>query len=336
MSATTILVRGALGAVLATAAVAAQAQVDYGVYGVADFSYGRFEPSGFEARHRFNSNSLTASFVGVNASYGFDGGWKPGITLETFVRFQDFDIGRTDADPILSRKAFVSLASNYGTLSVGRLQTLLFDTTTRFNAMGNSVAFSPAVRHIFASGNIEGVQEDFYWSRGAGYVSPNWGGVTGSVMYAKGRSDEHSDLFGANIVLSRGLFAAALSMQKVHFNDGINDPTDERTWQLGATYNFGWARLFGLYTHTDDNGLDVRSNIYSGGAEVPMGPGFLQLQAGFTKATGPAVDRKHTSLSAAYLYTFNSVTDFYIVGMNDRIRGQTDGISVAIGARYRF
>jgi len=171
MSATTILVRGALGAVLATAAVAAQAQVDYGVYGVADFSYGRFEPSGFEARHRFNSNSLTASFVGVNASYGFDGGWKPGITLETFVRFQDFDIGRTDADPILSRKAFVSLASNYGTLSVGRLQTLLFDTTTRFNAMGNSVAFSPAVRHIFASGNIEGVQEDFYWSRGAGYVS---------------------------------------------------------------------------------------------------------------------------------------------------------------------
>jgi len=249
---------------------------------------------------------------------------------------QDFDIGRTDADPILSRKAFVSLASNYGTLSVGRLQTLLFDTTTRFNAMGNSVAFSPAVRHIFASGNIEGVQEDFYWSRGAGYVSPNWGGVTGSVMYAKGRSDEHSDLFGANIVLSRGLFAAALSMQKVHFNDGINDPTDERTWQLGATYNFGWARLFGLYTHTDDNGLDVRSNIYSGGAEVPMGPGFLQLQAGFTKATGPAVDRKHTSLSAAYLYTFNSVTDFYIVGMNDRIRGQTDGISVAIGARYRF
>lgn len=321
---------------LAGAVCAAHAQADYSLYGVADFSYGRFEPSGFEASHRFNSNSLTASFVGVNSTYGFDGGWKPGITLETFVRFQDFDTGRNDADPFLSRKAFVSLASNYGTLSVGRLQTLLFDTTTRFNAMGNSVAFSPAIRHIFASGNLEGVQQDFYWSHGAGYVSPNWGGVTGSVMYALGRADEHSDLVGANIVFSRGLFATALSMQNVHFNDGINDPTDERTWQLGATYNFGWARLFGLYTHTDDKGLDVRSNIYSGGAAVPLGPGVLQLQAGLTKATGPAVDRKHTSVSAAYLYSFNSVTDFYVVGMNDRVRGQTAGMSVAVGARYRF
>ena len=36
-----------------------------------------------------------------------------GITLETFVRFQDFKTGRNDNDPALSRKAFVSLASNY-------------------------------------------------------------------------------------------------------------------------------------------------------------------------------------------------------------------------------
>ena len=329
--------RGVVAALgLAGAACAAHAQADYSLYGVADFSYGRFEPSGFEAVHRFNSNSLSASFVGVNASYGFDGGWKPGITLETFVRFQDFKTGRSDNDPALSRKAFASLASDYGTLSVGRLQTLLFDTTVRFNALGNSVAFSPAIRHIFISGNLEGVQRDFYWNRAAGYVSPNWEGVTGSVMYALGPTDQRSDLAAANIVVSRGLFAAALSMQRVHLNDGINDPIEEQTWQLGATYNFGWARVFGLYTHTDDKGLDVRSNIYSGGASVPLGPGTLQFQAGFTKATGPAVDRKHTSISAAYLYAYDSVTDFYVVGMNDRIRGQTEGVSVAIGARYRF
>jgi predicted porin len=321
---------------LAGAAGTAHAQADYSAYGVADFSYGRFEPSGFESRHRFNSNSLSASFVGVNASYAFGGGWKPGITLETFLRFQDFKTGRNDDDPFFSRKAFVSLASNYGALSVGRLQTLLFDTTTRFNAMGNSPAFSPAIRHIFLSGNLEGVQRDFYWNRGVGYVSSNWEGVTGSAMYALGPNHDRSDLVGANVVVSRGLFAAALSTQHVHVNDGINDPTDEQTWQLGATYNFGWARLFGLYTHTDDKGLDVRSNIYSAGAAVPLGPGTLQFQAGFARARGLAVDRKHTTVSAAYLYAFNSVTDIYVVGMNDRVRGQTEGVSVAIGARYRF
>jgi len=322
---------------LAGSALAAHAQLDYSAYGVADFSYGRFEPSGFEAEHRWNSNSLTASFVGVNASYGLEGGWKPGVTLETFVRFQDFKTGRVDTDPFFSRKAFVSLAnSSYGSLSVGRLQTLLFDTSTRFNALGNSVVFSPAIHHIFSSGNLEGVQGDFYWNRGVGYVSPNWEGLTGSLMYAQGNSHDRGDLWGTNIVYSRGLFAAALSAQNVHVNDGINDPTDEQTWQLGATYNFGWARLFGLYTHIDDKGLDVRSNLYSGGAIVPVGPGTLHFQAGYTKATGPAVDRKHTSISGAYLYAYNSVTDIYLVGMNDRISGQTEGVSVAVGVRYRF
>jgi predicted porin len=298
--------RAGAGVALLGAALAAQAQTDYSAYGVADFSYGRFEPSGFEREHRFNSNSLSASFVGVNASYGFDGGWKPGITLETFLRFEDFDTGRNDSDPFFSRNAFVSLASPYGEARIGRLQTLLFDTTSRFNALGNSPTFSPAIRHIFRSGNLEGVQGDFYWDRAVSYVSPTWNGVTGRAMYSQGPDE------------NRG------------------DPTDERTWQLGATYNFGWARLFGLYTHTDDKGLDVRSNLYSAGAAVPVGPGTFQFQAGLTKATGPAVDRKHTSVSAAYLYAFNSVTDFYIVGMNDRVRGQTEGVSVAIGGRYRF
>jgi predicted porin len=328
--------RGVAAVFICLGAGSANAQFDYSLYGVADFSYGRFQPSGFELENRFNSSSLSASFLGINANYGFEGGWKPGITLEAFVRFQDFQGGRNENDPALSRKAFVSLASDYGTLSIGRLQTLLFDTTARFNALGNSVAFSPAMRHIFASGNLEGIQRDVYWNRAAGYVSPNWDGVTGSVMYGLGPNDQRSDLAAVSIVVSRGLFATALSMQQVHQNDGINDPTDEQTWQIGATYNFGWARLFGLYTRTNDAGLDVRSNLYSGGISMPLGRGVVQLQAGFTKANGPAVDRKHTSLSAAYLYAFDAITDFYIVGMNDRVRRQTEGVSVAIGARYRF
>jgi predicted porin len=331
-----VLWRGIVGCAMTIACLSAHAQADYSAYGVLDFSYGRFEPSGLEPVNRFNSNSMTASFVGVNAKYGLDGGWTPGVTLETFVRFQDFKTGRSDRDPALSRKAFVSLASSYGTVNLGRLQTFLFDTTARFNALGNSVAFSPAIRHVFASGNLDGVQGDFYWNRAASYVSPTIEGVTANVMYGLGPNDQRSDLAATSIVFSRGLFATALSVQRVHVNDGINDPTKETTWQLGATYNFGWARLFGLYTRTSDGGLDVRSDIGSAGAAVPIGPGTVQFQAGFTRATGPAVDRRHTSVSAAYLYAYDSVTDIYLVGMDDRVRGQTKGISAAAGVRFRF
>lgn len=323
------------GALFGTA-LAAQAQADYSAYGVLDFSYGRFEPSGQIRTHRFNSNSMTATFVGVNAKYGLDDGWTPGITLESFFRFQDFKGGRNDDDPLLSRNAFVSLGSNYGTLRVGRLQTFLFDATTRFNALGNSVAFSPSVRHLFASGNLDGVQGDFYWDRALSYQSPNLEGVTANVMLARGGEEERGHYSGVSVVASRGLLSVSVAAQRVHVDDGINDPTSETTWQLGATYNFGLARVFGQYTQTNDKGLEVKSRISTAGIAVPLGPGIVQAQAAFTTAKGLAVDRRHTSISAAYLYPYDSVTDIYAVGMDDRVRGQTKGLSVAGGVRLRF
>jgi predicted porin len=326
-----------LGAVLLfLMATGAQAQADYSTQGVLDLSYGRFEPSGAFREHRFNSNSLTASFVGVNAKYGLEGGWTPGVTLETFIRFQDLRTGRNNNDPLLSRNAFVSLASNYGNVRIGRLQTYLFDATTRFNAMGNSVAFSPAIRHVFASGNLEGVQGDFYWNRAISYSTPTYEGVTGNLMYSQGENNARGDRSAAGVIVAQGLFAASLSAQRVHRDDGIADPVSENTWQLGATYNFGFARVFGLYTQIRDRGLDVRSKLTSAGVAVPIGPGTLQTQFGRAIAEGPAVDRKHTSISAAYLYPYDSVTDFYVVGMDDRVRGQTRGVSLATGVRYRF
>ncbi|RZI86817.1 MAG: porin [Rubrivivax sp.] len=321
---------------LLTLGGAAQAQSEFTYNGVVDFSYGRFEPSGFYRNYQFNSNSLSATFVGGTFKHGLDDGWTPGVTLETFIRLQDLRTGRRDTDPLLSRNAFVFLNSKYGNVKVGRLQTLLFDTTTRFNALGNSVVFSPAVKHVFASGNLEGVQGDFYWNRAGAYTSPTYEGITANVMYAKGSHEQDGDYAGANVVMSRGLFAAALSVQHAYVNDGIEDPTKETTWQLGATYNFGLARVFGLYTQTRDLGLEVNSKITSGGFSFPLGPGSVLMQMGYTTATGLAVDRKHTSTSAGYLYPYDSQTDLYVLTMDDRIRGQTRGVSVAGGARIKF
>ena len=326
------LVFAALGA----AGSAAHAQADYSAYGTLDVSYGRFENSGFEHRYRVNSNSLSASFVGVNASYGFEGGWKPGITLETFLRFQDLDYGRTDNDKFLSRNAFVSLQSDYGLLRVGRLQTYLFETTTRFNAFGNSTGFSPALRQIFLSGGLEGVQGDFYWDRALSYSTPRIEGVQGNFMYSLGTGRRRGDYAGTSIVYSRGLLAVSLAAQRVHVDDGIADETDETTLQVGATYNFGLAKVFGQFTRIRDSGLDTRSKLSTAGVAVPIGPGNVLGQIAYATSAGPAVDRKHTTTSLGYVWNYDSVTDFYLIGMDDRVRSQTRGLSYALGVRYLF
>jgi len=325
-----------LAALLFLLSFAARAQLDYAAFGTLDLSYGRFENSGDQPRFRYNSNSLSATFIGINVKDGLDGGWTPGLTLETFFRFQDMATGRKPNDPLLSRNAFVSLASPYGSVRVGRLQTYLFDTTVRFNALGNSIAFSPAVRHVFQSGNIEGVQGDFYWDRAVSYSTPNLDGLTINAMIANGAAAHRGDYGGTSVVWAHGLFAGALSLQRVHLNNGFNDPTIENTLQAGATYDFGFARAFAEGTWTNDIGLGVRSRVLSLGASIPLGPGTLDLQSAFTKATGLAVDRKHTSTAAAYLYAYDSLTDLYVAAMDDRVRGQTHGRSAAIGVRHKF
>ena len=321
---------------LLCAAGTARAQFDYSYQAVLDFSYGRFEPSGFYRNYRFNSNSLSASFVGATASYGLDGGWTPGATVETFIRFQDFKTGRKDSDPLLSRNAFVFVNSPYGRLRVGRLQTLLFDATSRFNALGNSISVSPALRQAFGNGNLIGVQGDFYWNSAIGYTSPNFDGTTFNLISARGDHANQGDLNSANVVVSRGLLAAALTAQRVHINNGFDDPTNETAWQLGLSYNLGPAQLFGTWLNTHDVGLGVKSWAASAGLSWIVGPGSVVLQAGQAHATGVAVDRKQTSLAAGYIYAYDSQIDLYLLTLNDRVSGQTNGVSWAVGVRARF
>ena len=331
-----MIARLALFALLCMTSLAARAQFDYAAYGTLDLSYGRFENSGFERRHRYNSNSLSASFVGVSAKYGLDGGWTPGINLETFLRFQDLDYGRNDNDKFLSRNAFVSLQSNYGLARIGRLQTYLFETTSRFNAFGNSTGFSPALRQIFLSGGLEGVQGDFYWDRAISYSTPRIEGLQGNFMYSLGTTAQRGDYAGTSIVFSRGLLAVSLAAQRVHVDDGIADETDETTLQLGAAYNLGLARVFGQFTYIRDRGLETKSKLSTAGVSVPLWQGNVIGQIGYATSSGPAVRRRHTTTSLGYVWNYDSVTDFYLLGMDDRVRNQTRGLSYAAGVRYQF
>jgi len=122
----------------------------------------------------------------------------------------------------------------------------------------------------------------------------------------------------------------------VDIDNGIDDPTLEDTWQVGASYNFGWAKVFGQYTHTRDRGLEVDSDVVSAGVSVPLGPGTVQAQIASGKAEGLAISRKQTTTSAAYVYAFDSLTDIYVIATDDRVRGQARGFSIALGVRYLF
>ena len=69
---------------------------------------------------------------------------------------------------------------------------------------------------------------------------------------------------------------------------------------------------------------------------VPLGPGTVLAQIARSTSKGPAVDRKHTTTSLGYVYNYDGIADFYVIGMDDRISNQTRGLSYAVGVRYQF
>ena len=306
-----------LAALLFLLSFAARAQFDYAAFGTLDLSYGRFENSGDDPRHRWNSNSLSASFVGAKASYGFENGWTAGINLETFIRFEELDYGRNEQDPFLSRNNFVSLQHNdYGLLRLGRMQTPPvrdLDPLQRLRQLDRLLA---GLRQIFLSGNLESIDGDFYWDRAVSYKTPQIEDLNlqGHLMYAQGSGDNRGDYFGGSVVYSRGVFALSFVAQNVHVNNGIDDEVDELTLQLGGAYNFGVARLFGQYTHIDDKGNDIKSKLATVGVSVPLGPGTVLAQIARSTSKGPAVDRKHTTTSLGYVYNYEGIADFYVIG----------------------
>lgn len=328
----------AAGLLAAFGAGAVHAQADGSYYGVIDFSYGEFQPAGTEREHRYASNSMTASFAGVTGKYTFENGLAPGITLETFLRLEDLKTGRNDDDPLFSRNAFVSLGSPWGLWRAGRVQTPLFETVTRFNALGNSVFFSPAVRHVFASGGLDGVQGDFYWDRAVSYTLPRFeeSSAAGTLTYARGPGDLLGDYWGVNGSYAFGLLSLAAAAQKITVDDGYRDGLDETAWMLNASYSFGLFKAFGQFGGTSDHTLEVRTRTGSAGLSVPVRDFTLLGQMAQTRSEGAAVDRKHTTFSGALLWSYDSQTELYIVGMEDRVRRQDKGRSVAVGVRTRF
>ena len=100
MTLTPLLTRSMGASLLLALCGVAQAQSEFTYSGVADFSYGRFEPSGLYRDLRFNSNSLTASFIS-GTTLRVDGarpqvrmGWPqrpPGATAAAHPAVRPFD-----------------------------------------------------------------------------------------------------------------------------------------------------------------------------------------------------------------------------------------------------
>lgn len=326
----------ALGSLLCLAAFGAQAQSNVKMYGLIDLSVGSSKAAGSTvSQTTVDSGKMTTSFYGISGSEDLGNGLSALFKLEGFMRADTGEQGRSNTDDQFSRTAHVGLShKDYGTLTLGRNMTALWVSSLNFNAFGNSVGYSPTMRHYFAPGQ-SAATGDMSWKDSVAYSSPKFAGFTFGGAWASKENASGGLSNGGNWSLnagySQGPWAAAVVVQDVK-KDTTVALSDSKTTQLNGSYDFGVAKLFLQYGEVDyTTAADRKLTDIS--VRVPAGKGaFIAAWGQNDPDTG--ADRKTTSVG--YVYNLSKLTDVYLVGMHDKLEGASSGHSYSAGMRVRF
>lgn len=343
------------GALCLSQGAAAQSSVT--LYGQVDAFVGSTRVAGGERAYIVGAGGMQTSYWGMKGTEDLGAGIKAIFDLNGFYRADVGRNGRSDADGLFARNAYIGLQSDrYGTIRLGRNTTPYFLSTILFNPLVDSFNFSPAIFHTYktASGNgvfDPGIIGDSGWSNSVVYSTPTLSGLTVNLSYAFGEQPGSTgqNKWGGNATYFNGRFGATAAFQQVKFNAVPGDATapaalvgfDKQTAaQGGLSYDFGIAKLFmqGQYIKSDINGAagDIRHVNGQAGASVPVGPGNVLISYAYARTKNNNADFRRNTAGLAYDYLLSKRTDLYAAYFYDKLTNQSHADTVGIGMRHRF
>ena len=343
---------------LGGACFGAHAQSSVTMYGLFDISFGSFQNSynGSLANPRttqVNANPMTTSYVGFKGAEDLGNGLKALFTLESFFRGDIGASGRSGTDVFWARNANVALAGDFGKVSLGRMDNLLFLQALSFNPLGGAFGFSPTIRLTYgAFGNDKG---DSGWSNAVMYATPNLAGFTGAVQWQAGETSSttgEGNSVGVSGTYTVGGFSIGAGYQSAKSAElpkaNLASGQKQTFALLGASYDFGVVKLFGQYGQYKNDGFTANADkidtkLYQVGASVPVGTaGKVLVSYGESKESavegGTTPDVDHSIFTLAYDHFLSKRTDVYAAYMLDDEdqAGWKKGNTFAVGIRHRF
>jgi predicted porin len=319
----------------------ASAQSNVRLYGVLDLFAGSSKPSGSDPRSTvIDSGGMTTSYWGITGSENLGGNLKANFVLESYVRLDTGAAGRSDADPLFTRSAWVSLSGALGEVRLGRQINPVFSATVMFDPTIGSTRFSPVLNQLWTVPFGRVISGDTTRPNSIGYYSPTINGLRGSIVYSLGEQAGTNSMNNTSgmLLYVQGPFAATLAAQQVKFGPGISavNPT-EKLYVAGVSYDFVVAKLFGQYDKKKATGVTIDSDTYSVGASIPFGAGkFLTSYATTRNSTAGMPDYRRNSALVGYDYALSKRTDVYANYLYDKLRSASTGSLVGIGVKHNF
>ncbi|MCD2512896.1 porin [Comamonas endophytica] len=306
-------------AVLA-ASGAAMAQSSVTLFGIVDVGVGYVNnatPAGGNKWGLGTSGNAT-SRIGFRGVEDLGGGLKAGFWLEGEVFGDDGNAGGLN----FKRRSTVGLEGNFGEVRLGRDQVAGYNKTSSYDLFGQTgIGQFSAWRNwdgIGFPGSASGDENGIRANNLISYYTPNFSGFKAGISYGFDEVNGESNAgryAGGNVSYDNGPISVALSYDRLETNHAARGLGDRDNVTLGASYNFGVAKIIGIAQRTEysyDSGAfgDRRYNNYALGVAAPVGgAGEVKLQYARydQKATGGEADQ----LSLGYVHNLSKRTAVY-------------------------
>lgn len=318
----------------------ARAQSSVDVYGLVGAYVGSVKRSGDNvAVTNVGGGGLTTSFLGFRGQEALGDGVKAIFSLESFLRPDTGEQGRSAADPLFSRNAWVGLEGGLGRLTLGRQTNPTYGVMSRLSPLGSSVVFSPLALHTFVAAYGGTILGDSVWNNTVQYSTPNVSGFSGAAIYGLGEQANRAGLanLGLHATYTSGKFMAALSAQRLRMNIAVPLAVEQNAYLAGATYDFGMLKAYANAVRTDIDG-GAASRTLDLGVSVPVSAsGALLAEGARTRAMKPGVaDTRRTTSTVGYDHRLSKRTDVYALYVFDKKTNAASAGSTALGIRHLF
>lgn len=310
------------------------AQSSVTLYGVVDTSvlYQNHADHNNNTVLQMTDGAINASRYGLKGNEDLGGGLSAIFNLEGGFQPQSGALDSTNT--IFNRHAYVGLRGSWGTLTLGRQDTLFFeqlgnyDPLTVGNYYNNSWFFYQSAPRYSSMTKYEGTFGGL--SVGASYAL---GGQAGSISAGSQAA--------VSLGYTTGTFSATGLYSQTHgVSGGVQDVA-----ALGASYAFGPATIYAGFTHnTDSSGMteagltvqpvtngrsSVRRKDIGGftGATWQFTPAFSLTGAYYYDAMRdaygtPGLDGHRQSVAAFAQYNLSKSTWVYLTADYNKVQGQ--------------
>ncbi|AOZ03326.1 hypothetical protein BKK81_30025 [Cupriavidus sp. USMAHM13] len=297
----------------------ALAQSSVTLYGIVDagIEYINSVPNsggGGSSLVRMSTGNLSTSRWGLRGVEDLGGGLKGVFVLENGF---DLDTGSANqGGRLFGRQAFVGLQQQFGTLTFGRHQNLLYDFSASFDPMVIATRYSVIMHDKWMSGRADNSIK-FYGASGpvnygllysTGYDSQAGGEIPGA--YKAGKE------WSASLGYASGPFAIGSAYDEARGSTVALQDNVERRATLGLSYQFGPAKVLAGYRYYhgifDSTGTSLLTNLYWAGVQYRATPALTVTGAVYyTDVAHTSADPYSFVLSGSY--ALSKRTDLYTI-----------------------